>query len=131
MERSETLVQGSPAWRELRLGKITASRFKDVLTEPRSKADKEAGKLSVTAQSYQLELGAEILTGLDDSLPPTRAMEWGTENEPAARQLYSRVTGLEVREVGFVEHPLDPMIGGSPDGLVGRLGGIEVITFDE
>jgi len=35
---SETLVQGSAEWRELRLGKITASRLKMVLTQPNTKA---------------------------------------------------------------------------------------------
>lgn len=125
-ETSETLVQGSPAWRELRLGKITVSRFGDVLTQPKGKAAREAGELSETAKSYLLDLVAEILTGQDQGPPTTWAMQWGIDNEPAARQLYSKVTGLEVQQIGFLAHPQEPMIGGSPDGLVGDDGGVEI-----
>lgn len=115
----EALVQGSPEWREFKLGKISASRFGDILTEPKSKTAREKGELSATAKSYLLDLVAETLTGQDQGPPTTWAMQWGIDCEPAARELYSELTGLEVRQVGFVTHPTEPMIGGSPDGLVG------------
>ena len=92
----------------------------------RNQADREAGKLSVTAHSYMLELAAEILTGQDDGIPPTWAMQWGIDNEAAARMVYEEVAGWAVQTVDFIEHPLDPMVGGSPDGLVADHGGIEI-----
>ena len=124
--QSQTIVQGSPAWREFKLGKVSASRFKVVLTEAKTKAARERGELSVAANKYMLELGAEILTKQDQGIPATWAMQWGIDNEPAARDLYSELMGVEVKQVGFVSHPDEPMIGGSPDGLVGDNGGLEI-----
>jgi putative phage-type endonuclease len=117
------IVQGSPEWHELRLGKITASRFADILTEPKSKGN---GKLSKTAHSYLCELVGEHLTGRVYEQPQTRAMQWGHEWEPIARHLYGDARGIKVQEVGFVTHPAEPMIGGSPDGLCGDGGGLEI-----
>jgi len=122
----EALVQGTPEWKEMRLGKITASRFADVLTRPRSKADRLRGDLSATAQSYLLDLVAEHLTGEEQGPPTTWAMQWGIDCEPAAKEVYAELTGQEVQEVGFLAHPEEPMIGGSPDGLVGEKGGLEI-----
>jgi hypothetical protein len=125
-ETAETIVQGSFEWRQERLGKITVSEFDGLLAQPRNKADREAGKLSKSAQSYLLDLVAEILTGQEQGPPTTWAMQWGIDNEPAARQVYAERMGCEVQEVGFLAHPDEPMIGGSPDGLVGDDGGLEI-----
>lgn len=126
-ETNGEIVQGTEAWRELRRGKITASRFADVLTQPKTKAAKAAGELSQTARSYMLDILADILSPKYDHEPPTtRDMEWGTEHEPAARELYETQRGVEVKEIPFWSHPEEPMIGGSPDGLVGEDGGIEI-----
>jgi hypothetical protein len=52
-------------------------------------------------------------------------MQWGTEQEPAARAAYERVTGTSVEETGFVAH--DTLLAGcSPDGLVDWDGLIEI-----
>jgi hypothetical protein len=53
-------------------------------------------------------------------------MEWGTATEPFARAAYETQRGLMVDEVGFVPHPITEWVGGSPDGLVGDDGGIEI-----
>lgn len=45
------------------------------------------------------------------------ATAWGEANEPVALQAYSRVTGLNVQQVGFVRHRDIDWVGGSPDGL--------------
>ncbi len=121
-----TFAQRSVEWREARLGKITASRFADILTQPRGKADRENGVLSQTAKSYMLDVVAEILTGQDQGPRITLAMQWGIDCEPAACDVYAERIGLELREVGFLPHPDEPIIGGSPDRLVGDDGGLEV-----
>jgi len=46
-------------------------------------------------------------------------MEWGVEQEAAARDAYSAKVGELVTEVGFIDHPSIPMSGASPDGIVG------------
>ena len=77
----ETCEQGSIEWLSLRLGKITASRVKDVLTKGRGTSP------SKTAESYMMELIAEILTGNSKPFFENDAMRWGTETEPQARAL--------------------------------------------
>lgn len=119
-------IQGSPEWHAARLGRVTASRFADILTEPRSAADKKAGNLSATAQSYLLDLVAETLTGQCQGFEGNKATQWGNDNEPAAVEVYEAVTGHVCHEVGFVEHPVDALIGGSPDRLIAEDGGLEI-----
>ncbi len=115
----ESCEQGSEEWLSLRLGKITASRVKDVLTKGRGTSP---GK---TAESYMMELIAEVLTGKSKPFFENDAMRWGTETEPQARAMYSVNNNFtEVREVAFVEH--SEQVGISPDGLVGDDGLLEI-----
>jgi hypothetical protein len=117
-------VQRNEEWIASRLGIPTASRYKEILTEPKTKADKEAGVMSQTAKSYALDLLAERLTGVQKEFS-TQATEWGTNNEPLAIAQYQEITNTTVLECGFVKHEtLDT--GASPDGLIGIDGGVEV-----
>jgi hypothetical protein len=93
-----------------------------VLTEPRSKADKEAGKMSATAETYLLSLIGEYLTGCpadDFSTPATR---WGNEWEAEARSVYEETMDCDVVTTGFHHHATLPRVGCSPDGFVGESG---------
>ncbi|QSM00622.1 YqaJ viral recombinase family protein [Oceanospirillum phage vB_OliS_GJ44] len=118
------IPQGSYGWQKLRLGLISASRFKDILTEPRSKADKESGKLSGTAEAYMNTLIAEILTGEQEEVSG-KALDWGKEHEDAARWEYEFVHSQSVDQVGIcIQESL--VYGASPDGLVGEDGMIEI-----
>ena len=115
----ETCEQGSEEWLSMRLGKVTASRVKDVLTKGRGNAP------SKTAESYMMELIAEILTGESKPFFENDAMRWGTETEPQARSMYEVNNDfVSVKEVAFVEH--NSKIGISPDGLVGDDGLLEI-----
>ena len=115
----ESCEQGSIEWLSLRLGKITASRVKDVLTKGRGTSP------SKTAESYMMELIAEILTGNSKPFFENDAMRWGTETEPQARAMYAVNNDfVDVKEVAFVEH--NEQVGISPDGLVGDKGLLEI-----
>lgn len=118
--------QRTDEWHAQRLGRITASRFGDVMTEPKTKADRENGVLSATAHSYMLELLAEHLTGVPNSIPTTQAMQHGIDCEDSARRVYERITGRTVQQVGFVVSDKLPGVGCSPDGLVGDVGMCEI-----
>ena len=119
MKIIETCQQGSEEWLSLRLGKITASRVKDVLTKGRGTS------LSKTSESYMMELIAEILTGKSKPFFENDAMRWGTETEPQARAMYAVNNDfVDVKEVAFVEH--NEQVGISPDGLVGDDGLLEI-----
>jgi putative phage-type endonuclease len=117
-------LQRNAEWFEARLGIPTASRYKDVMTQPRSKADKEAGKLSDTANSYMLEILSEKLTGERKEFS-SAATDWGNYNEPLAVEAYQEKTGVEVLECGFVKHK-EIATGASPDGIIGLNGTLEI-----
>jgi putative phage-type endonuclease len=115
----ETCEQGGIEWLSLRLGKITASRVKDVLTKGRGTSP------SKTSESYMMELIAEILTGNSKPFFENDAMRWGIETEPQARAMYAVNNDfVDVKEVAFVEH--NEQIGISPDGLIGDDGLLEI-----
>tara|TARA_R110002020_G_scaffold248376_1_gene462369 strand:- start:5450 stop:6079 length:630 start_codon:yes stop_codon:yes gene_type:complete len=115
----ESCEQGGEEWLSLRLGKITASRVKDVLTKGRGTSP------SKTAESYMMELIAEILTGSSKPFFENDAMRRGTETEPQARAMYAVNNDfVDVKEVAFVEH--NNQVGISPDGLIGDNGLLEI-----
>lgn len=112
--------QGSEEWLRLRLGLVSASRFKDIMVNPRSKTD----LFSATAKSYMLELIAEILTGEQKEVSG-KALEWGSNNEKSAQIEYAFEKGVAVDEIGICLTD-DKQIGASPDGFIGDFGGIEI-----
>lgn len=116
--------QGTDDWHKARLGKITGSRFKDLLTKPRNKSV----QWSDTAFAYFCQLIAERVTGKWDELH-TKDMAWGTRYEPAAISEYSIKRGVKVDKVGFmpyIDGEGEHMIGCSVDGIVGDDGCLEV-----
>ena len=125
MDNIHTMEQGSEEWFNIRIGRITASRFGDLLTQPRSKKDKEAGVLSQTTKSYILEKITEVMTGEHKELSGS-ALAWGKDTEQEAREFYELKYLTEVKEVGFVVKEDNKLIGGSPDGLVEEDGMIEI-----
>lgn len=115
----DNIEQGSVEWLNARLGKVTASRVKDVLSKGRGSAP------SKTAETYMMELIAEILTGESKPFFENDAMRWGTETEPQARSMYEVNNDfISVREVAYVEHNESILI--SPDGLIGTDGLLEI-----
>ena len=70
------------------------------------------------------KLAAERLTGLREDTYTNKTIENGTETEQEARRYYEIRNDCEVEQVGFVTR--DDDIGGSPDGLVGKPGLLEI-----
>ena len=112
--------QGSAGWLECRTGRITASRISDVL------ATLKRGGESAQRRNYRRELIAERLSGRSENHYVSPEMEHGIECEPIARAAYEVGCDVMVDEVGFVLHPTMDFAGGSPDGLVGDDGLIEI-----
>ena len=115
----ETADQRSDDWYAARCGKATASRFKDAM------ATLKNGQPAQAQRDYLTELVVERLTGQPVQKFTNAAMQWGTEQEAAARAAYEARTGIEVEETGFVAHDT-LMAGCSPDGLVDWDGLIEI-----
>lgn len=113
------VVQGTPEWHAIRLGKVTASRLADVCA--RTKTGWGAGR-----KNYMAELVAERLTGHRQEGFTNAAMQWGTETEPEARSTYQLQINCRVGQTGFVPHPSIADTGASPDGLVRDDGLVEI-----
>lgn len=119
MDTLEHLEQGTDAWLAARLGKVTASRVADVIAKTKT-------GWGASRANYMAELICERLTGTSPDRFTNAGMQWGTEREPEARELYEFSHDAEVLQVGFVAHPAIAMSGASPDGLVGDHGMVEI-----
>lgn len=116
---SEDIVQGTPEWHALRLGKVTASRVADIIAKTKSGP-------SASRANYMAQLVAERLTGEAAPAFTNAAMQWGTDTEAAARTAYEFRSDATVQEIGFAAHPTIVMSGASPDGLVDKAGLVEI-----
>ena len=112
--------QHSEAWHEARLGRVTGTRFKELVMGETTKGYKDL----VT------NIACEIITGRAEETYTNAVMEAGLETEPEARKEYESILGTEIKEVGFIipdeEHKYHEWIGISPDGLTTDNGMIEI-----
>jgi hypothetical protein len=111
--------QGSAEWIQERLGRFTASEIHKLIP-----SGKGGNVFSETGKTYILEKLVELETGFPASDIYGPALDWGTEHEPMAREWYTKLTGNVAQEAYF--EPYGTHAGGSPDGLVGELGIIEI-----
>jgi len=113
------MKQRTDEWMAARAGKATASRVADLCA--RTKTGWGAGRKNMIAT-----LVAERLSGQCAETFQSAAMAWGTEHEDDARAAYEFLHGVQVEQVGFVDHPTIEWSGASPDGLVGEDGLVEI-----
>lgn len=107
------LEQGTREWLEVRKGKITGTRLKDVL-----KTDNLPAIYEMIA-----ELGSDEI----EETFTTKAMQRGKDCEPIAISLYQHVTGVVIDSVGFCISEDNEMLCISPDGFTAdRTGAVEV-----
>jgi len=116
--------QDSVEWFQARIGKITASRFGDIMAYSKAKG-KEGVELKCRAD-YRMELIAERLTHQMAQHFVTDAMKWGKEMEDYARSAYECAQDVMVQAVGYCIHPTMDFSGASPDGWVGENRIIEI-----
>lgn len=119
LKMENDIIQGSDAWFERRIGKATASKMADLMAKTKT-------GYSASRANYMAQLIVERLTGQKQESYTNAAMAHGTETEPQARAAYELETGNQVKEVGFVDHPVISMSGASPDGLINDDGMIEI-----
>lgn len=105
------MEQGSPEWLALRAGKLTGSRFADLMATTKSGPAASRANLIVM-------LALERLTGEAEQTFQNDAMRRGSELEPLARGAYEAHTGSLVEQVAFLVHKTLPFVGVSPDGLL-------------
>ena len=104
--------QGTDGWLKDRAEKMTASNASAI------------GNNGKGLDTYINNLMAETYSSAIKESYTNEDMERGNELEALARTVYEMETGNEVEEVGFIE--LDDFTGCSPDGLIGKDGGLEI-----
>jgi putative phage-type endonuclease len=107
--------QRSDEWHQLRVGRITGTKIKEMVT----------GK-PATFETLCKKVAAEKLTGISCEKPfrITDAMQHGIDTEKEAKAAYELDQLVRIEDVGFIEK--DDIFGCSPDGLVGENGGVEI-----
>lgn len=105
------MKQLSDEWFAVKNGKMSASNAQAIATNGKG------------LKTYIYKLLAEKYSNNDEEY--TNAdIERGMELEEQARMTYEIETGEKVDEVGFIE--IDDHLGCSPDGLIGKDGGLEI-----
>jgi len=110
------IIQGTPEWFDIKRGKVSATGIKDI----------QAKGKGVSREKYKTKVVLERITGKTAETFSNGNMERGVELEDVARQMYEQRELVEVQQVGFIDHPVIPMYGVSPDGLVGDDGMCEI-----
>lgn len=109
--------QRTEEWFKARAGYVSASRMNGVMVAKRQ---------SATRENLMADLICERLTGMSGNTFTSQAMQRGVDLEPIARSWYEVTSGNMVSECGFIKHGSIPMLGASPDGLVGDDGLLEI-----
>jgi putative phage-type endonuclease len=100
------VAQGSDEWLRARLGMITGTRLKSVMAGPQAQ------------ETLIYELVAEQLSGQQEQVWVNAAMQWGTDHEDEAVQLFEKGKKKKSEAVGFCISDEYPFLGLSPDRLV-------------
>lgn len=106
--------QGTPEWFACRMGFFTASNFSNLFSK----------ETTIAYQGTINRIVYERLTGESPETYQNEFMKRGTDLEPQAREAYELETFNKVHQVGFIE--FNDWIGGSPDGLIGKDGILEI-----
>lgn len=119
MPRWLTSEQGTEEWYAARRGCLTASNFA-AATSFLKNGQESAERFNLKFDILREREGGEV------EQYETGPMEWGKENEAAAREEYESRTGLIVMPCGFALHDTIDFFGASPDGLIGESGYQEI-----
>lgn len=109
------MKQRDPEWLAHRAPRITVSRLVDVVAGPKTKRH----------MGYKQEI-IDALAGvppLEDDKP---WYEHGKRLEPEGSGRYEWETGNDIIPIALVTHPEHDFVCGSPDGLIGSDGGVEL-----
>lgn len=116
MSEQQTDDQGSVEWRRARLGRVTASRFSDVMAGPKS-----AAYISYARQiRAEFDILKRLNAGEDIPMQPdfySAATNWGKKYEPMARAEYEWENDCTIIVPKFTTHDVHGYAGASADGV--------------
>lgn len=110
----------SPEQIRQRIGCLTASNVK------RAMSFLKTGKSSEDREAYKRELVAERLVGYAMDHYVTPAMQHGIDNEAAAKDAYTWLTGVLIEPLPSIPHPTIAHFLATPDGRIEADIGVEV-----
>jgi len=116
---TDDITQRTEAWYKARCGSLGASQLNEALATTKS-------GWGASRDNIKNRIIAERLTGIPSEGYVNAAMQFGIDNEDAARKAYEEATGVFVDEMGIALHPVLKHTHASPDGLVGEDGLIEI-----
>ncbi len=102
-------AEDKAAWLSARCGKLTASRMADAMSRLKN------GYPARERIKLMHELLAERLTGQSVPHVVNDAMQWGTDHEDEAVDIFVERTGRSPRLSRFYEHRTIPNFGATPD----------------
>ena len=123
------------SWFRSRVGFLTGSKIADIMKSGRKKDE----VFSETAKAYLFQVAGERLFNpaflndddifqdyIDQVSLSTKAMQWGSDQEDAAKSLFMQMNfpECEITELSSCKHDTIPYFAASPDGAIyGRDGG--------
>lgn len=137
---TDNVEQRSLTWFRSRVGFLTGSKVADIMKSGRKKDE----VFSDTAKSYLYQIAGERLFNpdflndddifqdyIDQVSVNTKAMQWGSDQEDAAKSLFMQMNFPEgeIVELSSCKHDTIPYFAASPDGAIyGRDGeGLKII----
>ena len=126
---TDNVEQRSLEWHRLRCGCITGSKVADIMKSGRKKDE----IFSETAKAYLFQVAGERLFNpaflndddifqdyIDQVSVSTKAMQWGSDQEDAAKELYMQMNFPEgeITELSSCNHDTIPYFAASPDGAI-------------
>lgn len=120
MKIHRDVAQGSLEWSVLRSGKVTASEMDSLVSDTGKVRTGDGPRTYLTKKLAECWIGGPLpaVQGIWD-------MDQGTILETYARPAFTLETGMQVDTVGFITGD-NPMLGCSPDGIVGDSLGLEI-----
>jgi hypothetical protein len=114
MNRPQT-TQRSESWYEQFKNQLTASEFYKITAAPRERGTlvlQKAGKIDISGrQSHVPTYRGQMI-----------AFDWGICLEPVVKQILESDWDAMIQDVGRFNHPTDPRLAASPDGLLLKCG---------
>lgn len=104
------IEQRTDEWYAAKLGKLGASNMCAAMA-----IKKDGGDYAERA-NLKMQILAERLTGKQVEVYITKDMQWGIDNEPVAKSMLIDL-GIDIQDVGFIDHPTIKDFGASPDGF--------------
>ena len=126
---TSNVEQRSLDWYRLRCGHITGSKVADIMKSGRKKDE----VFSETAKAYLFQVAGERLFNptflnddgifqdyIDQVSVNTKAMQWGSDQEDAAKSLFMQMNFPEgeIVELSSCKHDTIPYFAASPDGAI-------------